>query len=64
MDDGLPVRFNVCVILYPFVFSFFVKAVCIDVEYMICFYRILSLSFSLSLSLSLFLSRSFLRWEG
>jgi len=64
MDDGLPVRFNVCVILYPFVFSFFVKAVCIDVEYMICCYRILSLSFSLSLSLSLFLSRSFLRWEG
>ena len=45
-----------CVILYPFVFSFFVKAVCIDVEYMICCYRILSLS--------LFFSRSFLRWEG
>jgi len=50
------------VILYPFVFSFFVKAVCIDVEYMICCYRILSLSFSffLSLSLSFFFFLSFI----
>jgi len=52
------------VILYPFVFSFFVKAVCIDVEYMICCYRILSLSFSLFLSPFFSFSRSFLRWEG
>lgn len=57
MDNGIPVRFNLCSVILEggccilSLFFFFVKAVCIDVEYMICCYRILSLfPFSLSLS--------------